>query len=100
MEDAKNTNMTRRPRPAIPKATVTVDLEQWAKRQIRAEMALRGMRYKQLHTRLEKLGGVETEAQLIRKINRGRFSAAFFLQCLLAMGVTDLKLPEKPSQDG
>lgn len=100
MEDTKNTKKTRQPRPAIPKAAVTVDLEQWAKRRIRAEMALRGMRYKQLHARLEALGGVETEAQMVRKINRGRFSAAFFLQCLLAMGVTDLKLPEKPSQDG
>lgn len=100
MEDSKYTKKTRQPRPAIPKAAVTIDLEQWAKRQIRAQMALRGMRYKQLHARLEKLGGVETEAQLIRKINRGRFSAAFFLQCLLAMGVADLKLPEESRHDG
>jgi len=100
MDDSKKTKTTRMPRPAIPKAAVTVDLEQWAKRQIRAEMALRGMRYKQLHAHFEKLGGVETADQLIRKINRGKFSAAFFLQCLQAIGATDLKLPVKLSQDG
>ena len=99
MTDIKSTNRTRTPRPKIPKAAFTTDLEQWAKRQLRAEMALHGMRYKQLHARLEKLGVLETEALLIRKINRGKFSAAFFLQCLIAMGVTELKLPEKASQE-
>lgn len=86
------------PKASLPPSAYTARFEHWAKRQLRAEMAMRGMRYTGLAEALKGMGVTETATQLNRKINRGKFSAAFFLQCLVAMGVTDLKLPGKASQ--
>ncbi len=67
--------------------------EEAAKRLLRVEMARRGWRYQRLALELKlRLGVVESTAQLTRKINRGKFSAAFLLACLEVMGVTDLPM--------
>ena len=47
--------------------------------------------------RVEKLGAIgirETEANLRNKISRGGFTGAFLIQCLVAMGVTALRLDD------
>jgi Domain of unknown function (DUF6471) len=44
-------------------------------------------------------GAVETQVRLTRKINRGNFPAGFFLQCMVAMGVTNLRLPERENEE-
>ncbi len=60
-------------------------------------MKSRGIGYKELSRRLEKLGINESPDQLNRKVNRQRFSAAFFLACCRAMDVQTLIFDVDPS---
>lgn len=60
--------------------------EQAAKELIEIEMMRRGIRYKELARLLEGLGIDESPDQINRKVNRKRFSAAFLVACLRAMG--------------
>jgi hypothetical protein len=53
---------------------------------LKAELKRRGLTYADLVDRLAANGVVETEANLRNKISRGSFTAAFFLQCLVAIG--------------
>lgn len=74
--------------------------EQWeeeAKGLIEEEMMRRGIRYKQLSRMLEEMGVEESPDQINRKVNRKRFSAAFLLVCLRAMGVETLSLKKELS---
>ncbi|MBB6317309.1 DUF6471 domain-containing protein [Paraburkholderia tropica] len=57
------------------------------------EMKRRNIRYKQLSRMLEELGINESPDQINRKVNRKRFSAAFLIACLCAMGVKKIELP-------
>ncbi|MFS0755883.1 MULTISPECIES: DUF6471 domain-containing protein [Noviherbaspirillum] len=66
--------------------------EQTAKELIEIEMLRRGIRYKQLSRLLAELGIDESPDQINRKVNRKRFSAAFLVACLRAMGVETLPL--------
>lgn len=53
---------------------------------LKAELKRRGLTYADLVERLAERGVVETEANLRNKISRGAFTAAFFVQCLSAIG--------------
>lgn len=55
-------------------------------------MMRRSIRYKQLSRMLEKLDIYESPDQINRKMNRKRFSAAFLIACLRAMGVESVPL--------
>lgn len=44
--------------------------------------------------RLEKMGIRETERNINNKISRGGFTAVFFVQCLVAIGCTTLRLED------
>lgn len=71
------------------------ELTKWetqAKALLRAEMARRSVSYVQLVERLEAIGVKEDERNLRNKVARGKFTAAFFLQCLSALEVTRLDL--------
>lgn len=61
---------------------------------LRSEMAKRRMKYPDLVRALGKIGVQDSERNLSNKIGRGTFSAAFFLQCLAAMEVKNLRLDE------
>lgn len=64
---------------------------QWVKRVVRAEMVRCGLTYEDLARALTFVGRTEDDAHVLRnKIARGTFSAAFFIQCLAAMGVKNL----------
>ena len=52
---------------------------------LRAEMTKRGLTYSQLVERLKAVGVSEDERNLRNKVSRGKFTAAFLLQCLSAM---------------
>ncbi|WP_051888492.1 DUF6471 domain-containing protein [Caballeronia sordidicola] len=74
--------------------------EEEAKGLIEEEMMRRGIRYKQLSRMLETLGIYESPDQINRKINRKRFSAAFLVACLHAMGVESIPIQQlKKGQD-
>ena len=61
---------------------------------LRSEMAKRRMKYPDLVRALGEIGVQDSERNLSNKIGRGTFSAAFFLQCLAAMEVKNLRLDE------
>lgn len=68
------------------------DWEAKARGLLRAEMVKQGLSYGQLLERLESIGVQEDERNLRNKVSRGKFTAAFLLQCLEALGVTSLRL--------
>jgi hypothetical protein len=55
-------------------------------------MARQNITYSQLLERLESIGVKEDERNLRNKVSRGKFSAAFMLQCLAALGSQQLRL--------
>jgi hypothetical protein len=68
------------------------EYEERAKNLLKAELKRRGVGYRELAEKLTAMGAPETERNLANKISRGGFSGAFFLQCLEAIGATDLRL--------
>lgn len=68
------------------------DWEAKARGILRAEMAKRGLTYAQLVEKLRELGVPEDERNLRNKVSRGKFTAAFMLQCLEAMGSRSVQL--------
>ena len=71
---------------------VTREFETLAKNTLKGELKRRGITYADLAKRLEKIGVSETERNLNNKISRGGFTAAFMLQCMEAIGASDLRL--------
>jgi hypothetical protein len=65
--------------------------EETAKELIVEEMCRRRLTYKELAKRLERFGINESADQINRKVNRKRFSAAFLVACLVAMGVRSVR---------
>ena len=61
------------------------DWEAKARGLVRAEMGKHGLTYLQLVERLKTVGVSEDERNLRNKVSRGKFTAAFLLQCLSAM---------------
>jgi hypothetical protein len=72
--------------------TEHTDWELIAANMLKAELKRKGVTYAQLVEKLEALGISEKEVNVRNKLSRGKFTAAFFLQCLQAIGVTDLRL--------
>lgn len=62
------------------------DWEAKASNLLKAELKRQGVTYAQL---AELIG--DKEANVRNKLSRGKFSAAFFLQALYAIGLTDLR---------
>lgn len=63
-----------------------------AKNVLKGELKRNGVSYTDLVAKLEVIGVHENERNIANKISRGGFSAAFLLQCLTAIGATDLRL--------
>jgi len=59
---------------------------------LKAELKRKGVTYAQLVERLDTIGISEKEVNVANKLSRGKFSAAFFLQCLKAIGSQQLHL--------
>lgn len=69
--------------------------EEWNDRAtnlLKSEMARAGVNYEQLMSRLQDIGIEESYKGLANKINRGAFSFVFFMQCMRALGVTEVRL--------
>lgn len=76
------------------KKAPTKDCPEEAKSLLKAELKRRNVGYRELAEKLTAMGIPETERNIANKISRGGFTAAFFLQCLFAIGVTTLRLEE------
>ena len=72
--------------------------EEEAKELIQEKMTVDRIGYKQLSRMLEQLGIYESPGQLNRKVNRKRFSAAFLIACLRAMGVESITLVQSKQE--
>ncbi|AWC25554.1 hypothetical protein CO731_05052 [Aminobacter sp. MSH1] len=70
----------------------TVEYETKAKNLLKAELKRKGVTYAQLAEKLAQLGVHETERNLNNKISRGGFTAAFLLQCLTVISVSEFRL--------
>lgn len=73
-------------------ASIEVNWEQEARRILKAELARRGTSYKVLVARLEAMGVADNEAAIANRISRGKFSFLFFLQCMRALEVEEVRV--------
>lgn len=71
-----------------------------AKGLLKAELARRGVTYAQLAEKLKAIGVNETTASITNKINRGRFTAVFLLQCLDVLGCSYIRIDFRADRDG
>ena len=80
--------------PANPykDSPITKEYETKAKNILKGELKRRGITYADLAEKLAAIGVEENERNLNNKISRGGFTAAFFIECLVAIGVTTLRL--------
>jgi hypothetical protein len=73
------------------------DYPEWeakAKNLLKAELKRRGVTYSQLVDKLEAINVHETEPNIRNKLARGKFTAVFLLQCLVAIGCSTLRLED------
>jgi hypothetical protein len=68
------------------------DWSEHVKGLLKAELKRRNIGYKELAEKLAPLGINETDRNIANKISRGGFTAAFFVQCLKAIGCETLRL--------
>ena len=68
------------------------DWEMKAANILKAELKRKGVTYSQLVERLAQIGVDEKEVNVRNKLSRGKFTAAFLLQCLAAADVPSLRL--------
>jgi hypothetical protein len=73
-------------------ARVDKDWQGRVKRILKAEFARRDISYRELAERLQAIGVKETERNISNKISRGGFTAAFFIQCMDAIGCRTIHL--------
>jgi hypothetical protein len=66
--------------------------EKSASNLLKAEITRRGLNYEDLRLALAKLDIQKSTPNLIKTINLGKFSFAFFLQCAKAIGLDKLHL--------
>ena len=59
---------------------------------LKAELKRKGVTYAELVGKLADIGVMDSEPNVRNKISRGKFTAVFFVQCLTAIGVSDLRL--------
>ena len=72
--------------------SVEKEWESKVKLLLKGELARRGVTYAQLVGKLADIGVMDTEPNIRNKISRGKFTAVFLIQCLTAIGVSELRL--------
>ncbi|GGY37636.1 DUF6471 domain-containing protein [Parvularcula lutaonensis] len=68
------------------------DWEAKVKNLLKAELKRKGITYAQLAEKLAEIGVSESEPNIRNKLARGKFTAVFLVQCLEAIGTTDLRI--------
>jgi hypothetical protein len=70
----------------------TINMVEDRKGLLKAELKRRTVTYNKLVEKLAEIGVKETEVNIRNKIARGRFTTAFLVQCLEAIGARHLRL--------
>jgi hypothetical protein len=81
--------------PKIKEPLGYVMREEWngrATNLLKSEMARAGIGYEELISRLQALDIDESYKGIANKINRGAFSFVFFMQCMKALGISEIRL--------
>ncbi len=65
--------------------------EEKAANLLKAEIKRQGLTYAQLVEKLAEIGVSEDERNVRNKVSRGKFTAAFLLQCLSAIGSQEIR---------
>ena len=68
------------------------DYELKAANLLKAELKRKGVTYAGLVEKLAAIGVDEKEANVRNKLSRGKFTAAFLLQCLSSIGTENLRI--------
>ena len=68
------------------------DWNQRASAILKSTLTRRSIKYNELGDRLRILGVEKTQSSISNKISRGTFSFAFFLQCMEALNIKDIRL--------
>lgn len=61
---------------------------------LKGELKRRNIGYRELAERLTAMGSPDSERNIANKISRGGFTAAFFVQCLSAIGCDSVRLTD------
>ena len=69
-----------------------VDWNAKAANLLKSELKRHGVKYADLIEKLAEIGVEEKEVNVRNKLSRGTFTAAYFLQCLEAIGVKEVRL--------
>lgn len=77
---------------AVPVAVAFRVVEALAANLLKAELKRKGVIYSQHIEKLNAMGVDEKEVNVRNKLSRGKFTAAFLLQCLTAIGSQPLHL--------
>ena len=71
-----------------------IDWHKLATNTLKVELARTGIGYEELIKCLAAIGVHETYTGIAAKINRGTYSFMFFMQCMKAIGVKNIRLEE------
>ena len=59
---------------------------------LKSILTRRNIKYHELSIKLKALGIEETQGSISNKISRGTFSFTFFMQCMEALGIKEIRL--------
>lgn len=59
---------------------------------LKSILSRRNIKYHELAIKLKALGIEETQGSISNKISRGTFSFIFFIQCMEALGIKEIRL--------
>jgi len=76
----------------MPKHSTDAEWSDKSKNLLRSELKRKGITYAQLSDMLAQIGVNENEKNIANKISRGVFTLAFFLQCMAAIDVSEVRL--------
>jgi hypothetical protein len=68
------------------------DWEDQVKGLLKAELKRRNISYAELVGKLADIGVMDSEPNVRNKLSRGKFTAVFLIQCLEAIGATELRI--------
>jgi hypothetical protein len=68
------------------------DFEALAANLLKAELKRKGVTYAQLVEKLSAIGVDEKEVNIRNKLSRGKFTAAFLLECLTSIGTSSIHI--------
>ncbi len=59
---------------------------------LKSILTRRNIKYYELAIKLKEMGIEETQGSISNKISRGTFSFVFFMQCMEALGIKEIRL--------